>query len=483
MPGTESGPRPDRPTPTSQLDLDLTVPGRIHVVGIGGAGMSAIASILAAMGHRVTGTDVVATAVIPSLEAAGIHVDVVPAQSLFSAAAVHQPEVIAHSTAFPPSAADLRAAEEQGADVLTRAGILARICANRRTIAVSGTHGKTTTSSMLARVLIEAGLRPSYLVGGELRDIGEGAVWGAGDWFVVEADESDGTFVELGAEIAIVTNVEADHLDFYGSIERIEAMFDRFLTEAPGPNVVCIDEPNAARLAAARGAVTYGTAEGAGYRIGDAVLDRTSVAFTLSGPGFGSARIELPVPGLYNARNATAAIAAATVIGVPVEVGRQALARYAGVVRRYEVRGTAFGATLVDDYAHNPGKVAAVLAAARAGGWDRIVAVFQPHRYSRTAALAREFGDSFIDADVVVMTDVYGAGEVPLRGVTGKLLVNAILDAHPHQRVVWIPARGGLAPYLADELRPGDLCLTLGAGNITELADEILAVAGSRATQ
>ncbi len=470
--------------PATQSSLpDLTVPRRVHLVGVGGSGMSGIGLILVAMGHVVTGTDVVTTAVVPRLIDAGVGVDIVPRPTLFSAAHAHRPDLIAHSTAFPPSTADLNAATEQSIDVLNRAEILAGICANRRTIAVSGTHGKTTTSSMLARVLVEAGLEPSYLVGGELRDLGNGAAWGAGEWFVVEADESDGTFVALGAEIAVVTSVEADHLDHYGSIEHIEAAFDRFLVEARGPNVVCIDEPNAARLGAARGAVTYGTAERADYRIDDASLDRSGVSFDLRSANFGAVRVHLPVPGLYNARNATAAIATAALIGVPVSEAAEALSGYAGVVRRFETRGSAFGATLVDDYAHNPGKVAAVLAATRAGKWDRIVAVFQPHRYSRTAALAHDFANAFVDADVLVLTDVYAAGEQPVPGVTGKLLVEAVLDTHPRQRVVWIPDRGGLAEFLAHELRSGDLCLTLGAGNITDLPDEILELAAPRASR
>jgi UDP-N-acetylmuramate--alanine ligase len=464
---------PLRPPP------DLTAPRRVHIVGVGGSGMSGIGLILAAMGHVVTGTDVVTTAVVPRLLAAGVQVEIVAVTELFSAAQAHKPDLIAHSTAFPPSAADLGTATEHGIDVLRRADILAGICVNRRTIAVSGTHGKTTTSSMLARVLVEAGLEPSYLVGGELRDLGNGAVWAEGEWFVVEADESDGTFVVLGAEIAVVTNVEADHLDHYGSMELIEAAFDRFLAESPGPNVVCIDEPNAARLADARGTVTYGTGDGADYRIEDPILDRSQVTFDLRGADFASVPVRLPVPGLYNARNATAAIATAALIGVPVADAAEALTGYAGVVRRFEQRGSAFGATLVDDYAHNPGKVAAVLAATRAGQWDRIVAVFQPHRYSRTAALARDFADSFVDADVLVLTDVYAAGEQALPGVSGKLLVDAVLAAHPRQRVVWIPDRGGLAEFLAHELRAGDLCLTLGAGNITDLPDEILELAAS----
>ncbi len=456
--------------------IGLTVPRRIHIVGVGGAGMSAIALILSATGHTLSGSDVVETSAFPALRAAGIDVAVVAPDCLFSAAAVHRPELVAHSTAFPPSAADRAAVAELGAQLLSRAEILAGICATRRTIAVSGTHGKTTTSSMLARVLVEAGLRPSYLVGAEVHGLGGGAVWDEGEWFVVEADESDGTFVELDAEIAVVTNVEADHLDHYGSMERIEEAFGRFLANAPGPNLACVDEPNSARLAASHGAQTYGTAADADYRIEDPRLDRSGVRFTLSGPGGSSTKVDLPVPGLYNARNAAAAIAAALMIGVPADVASSALDDYAGVARRFQIRGTAFGATLVDDYAHNPGKVAAVLSAGRAGRWGRVVAVFQPHRYSRTAALARGFADSFVDADVVVLTDVYGAGEPSRPGISGKLLVDAILDAHPRQRVVWLPRRTDLAPFLVGELRPGDLCLTLGAGDITGLCGELLAL-------
>ncbi|MDQ6696304.1 MAG: Mur ligase family protein, partial [Actinomycetota bacterium] len=380
--------------------------------------MSGIALILVGMGHDVTGTDVVATAVVPRLVAAGVQVEIVAAAELFSNAKAHEPDLVAHSTAFPPSSADVVAAREQGIEVFSRAEILAGICANRRTVAVSGTHGKTTTSSMLAKVLVDTGHRPSYLIGGELRDLGDGAVWDEGEWFVVEADESDGTFVVLGAEIAVVTSVEADHLDHYGTMAEIEQAFGRFLAEAPGPNVVCLDEPNAARLGAARSAITYGTGEGADYRIEDPSVDRSGVTFLVRGPPavtesnvrrkrsrygplahevgpvasgaeLAAVSVRLQVPGLYNARNATAAVATAAILGVPVAEAAKALAGYGGVVRRFEQRGSAFGASIVDDYAHNPGKVAAVLAAARAGAWDRIVAVFQPHRFSRTAALSR----------------------------------------------------------------------------------------------
>jgi len=459
------------------LRIDLSVPGRrIHLVGVGGAGMSAIASVLAAMGHHVSGSDLRDSPGLERLRVLGVDVHVGHA-----AAQVGPVDALAASTAIDPRNVEVRTAHERGIPVLRRAEILAAIAATRRTVAVSGTHGKTTTSSMLALVLVRAGARPSFIVGGELNEIGGGALWSDGEWFIVEADESDGTFVELGAEITVVTNVEADHLDHYGTLERIEATFDRFLGDAAGPNVVCADEPHAARLAAAHGAITYGTSEDADYHIADVATGRSSVCFTVVHHGDPLGVVELPVPGLHNARNATAALVTSLLLGVDFADARDALARYGGVARRFQFRGTEHGITFVDDYAHNPGKVAAVLAAARGGGWERVVAVFQPHRYSRTAALWHDFADAFVDADLVVLTDVYSAGERSQPGITGKLLVDAVLDAHPRQRVVWLPQRAELARFLPGLLRAGDVCLTLGAGDITGLGDELLAALGRQA--
>jgi UDP-N-acetylmuramate--alanine ligase len=329
-------------------------------------------------------------------------------------------------------------------------------------------------------------LRPSFIVGGELNEIGSGASWTESDLFVVEADESDGTFVELPAEIAVVTNVEADHLDHYGSLAAIEGAFERFLRQAPGPNVVCADDPLAAELGRASGALLYGTSEGADYRIVDPRTERAGASFTLVHEGVPLGEIRLPVPGLHNIRNATAATVAALQVGATFEACRDALARYAGVARRFQFRGTAPIAaraaarasgevTFVDDYAHNPGKIRAVLAAAAAGGWQRVVCVFQPHRYSRTADLADELGAAFGDADVIVVMDVYGAGEAPRPGVTGKLVVDKVLEHRPWARVAWMPRRDDVIAYLRAELRPGDLCLTLGAGDVTSLPDDLIA--------
>ena len=451
--------------------IDLATPRRVHVVGAGGAGMSAIALVLARMGHQVSGSDLKESALLRQLEARGVDVHVGHRAEHVDAA-----DLVAVSTAIAPTNPEVTAAREKGIAVVRRAEILAAIAATRRTLAVSGTHGKTTTTSMLALILVEAGLRPSYIVGGELNETSSGAAWGDGELFVVEADESDGTFVELPASIAIVTNVEADHLDHYGSFAAIEAAFARFLDQAPGPNVVCADEPTAHRLGRASGALLYGTSADADYRITDATVDRAGSAFTVEHAGQPLGRIELPVPGLHNVRNATAATVAALQVGAPFDACSRALGRYAGVARRFQYRGTVGDPpiTFVDDYAHNPGKVHALLEAT-AGKWPRVVCVFQPHRYSRTADLADAFGDAFDGADVIAVMDVYGAGEAPRPGVTGKLIVDSILLHRPWAHVAWVPRRDDVVTYLRHELRGGDLCLTVGAGDITSLADDVIA--------
>ena len=450
--------------------LDLTVPRRIHVVGIGGAGMSAIATVLAAMGHRVTGSDLKASAAVERVRAVGVPVTVGHA-----ADNVGDAELVAVSTAIPASNVEIAAARERGIPVLRRAEVLAAVVATRRGVGVAGTHGKTTTSSMLALVLVEAGLRPSFLIGGQVNEIGTGAVWDDGEWLVVEADESDGTFLELPLEAVVVTSVEPDHLEAYeGSFDAQVDAFARFLDRAPGPRVVCADDEVAARLAAGAGAVTYGTSEGAAYRMTGLRSGRSSVAFSVEHGGEALGSVLLPVPGVHNARNACAALVAGVLLGATFEAAAAALGRFGGVARRFQFRGERDGVTFVDDYAHLPGEVRAVLAAARAGGWDRVVCVFQPHRYSRTAAVAPQFAGAFVDADLVVVTDVYAEGEAPRPGVTGKLVVDAVLDADPSTALAYLPSRQDVAPYLRRVLRPGDLCLSVGAGDITLLAGELL---------
>ena len=456
---------------TESPAIDLTRSGqRIHVVGIGGSGMSAISTVLVAMGHHVTGSDLKPSAALDRLEAIGIEVHVG-----HDAAHVADAEVVTFSTAIPDRNPERVAARERGLPLLRRADMLSAIAATRRTVAVAGTHGKTTTSSMLSLILTEAGLRPSYIVGGELNETGQGAVWSNGDLLVVEADESDGTFLELGADAVIVTSVEPDHLDYYGSWDALRAAFGSFLAAAPGPRVVCADDPEAAALAAEHGATTYGTDEGADYIMRSVTLDRSSSAFTVEHAGQSLAAVSVPAAGIHNARNACASLVMALQLDAPVEAAVTALARYAGVARRFQFRGERDGVTFVDDYAHLPGEIQNALAAARNGDWKRIVCVFQPHRFSRTASLWRDFADAFGRADLLVVTEIYPAGETPRPGVSGKLIVDAVLGAHPYHRVAFLPTRTDLVSYLRTVLRPGDLCLTLGAGDLTTLPDEMLA--------
>ncbi|HEX4978600.1 MAG TPA: UDP-N-acetylmuramate--L-alanine ligase [Acidimicrobiales bacterium] len=449
--------------------LDLATPKQVHVVAIGGAAMSAIATILAALGHRVSGSDLQASTTVERLRSAGLAVEVGHAREHVPAGA----DALVVSSAVAEGNPEVVEARRRGIPVYSRLDLMRAICSTKRTIGVAGTHGKTTTTSMLAVVLTEAGLRPSYLVGG-LTKLGSGVAWTDSDLFVVEADESDGTFLALHADAVIVTSVEADHLDRWGDLAAIEAAFASFVDLAPGPRVVCLDDAGAARLAAGRQCTTYGCHPDADYRILDLETERSRARFRVATPDGRRLHLELPVPGAHNARNATAALALAERLGVDPEVAVGALARYGGVARRFEFRGERDGITYVDDYAHNPGKVAAALAAAKGGGWERIVAVFQPHLYSRTADLAEEFGRSFGDADLVVVTDVYGARETPRPGVTGSLIVDAIHAADPGREVVWVPHRSELGARLRALLRPGDLCITLGAGDVNAIHDELL---------
>jgi UDP-N-acetylmuramate--alanine ligase len=452
--------------------VDLSRPRRIHLVGVGGAGMSAIASVLRAMGHTVTGSDLKSSVTTGRLAAAGVTVSIGHRPEH-----VGQAEIVAISTAISATNPEVVEARRRGLEVLSRAEATAAVAACRRCVAVSGTHGKTTTTSMLALILVEAGLRPSFLIGGDINEIGTNAVWDTGEWLVVEADESDGTFLALDPEVAVVTNVEADHLDYYGGFEPLVAAFDRFVSDRPGGVVVGADDVVAARLGRAHGADLVGTAADATYRIEAFSAGRDGVSFDLTTSDGRLGRISVPVMGANIARNAAVATVTALRVGAAFDDAVRAFARFAGVARRFEQRGEAGGVRFVDDYAHLPTEVRAVLEAARQTGPDRLVVVFQPHRYSRIGALGDQFADAFSAADVVVITDIFAAGEQPQPGVTGRLVADAVAAAHPALDVRYLAGRRELRDHLESILRSGDLCLTLGAGDLTSLPDELLAAA------
>jgi len=461
--------------------VDLSGPQRVHLIGIGGAGISAIATVLAAMGHLVSGSDLKESAGLESLRALGVEVSV----GHDAAQVGRDVDIVARSTAIPDNNPEVVEALSRNIAVYSRAELLTAITSLRHSIAVAGTHGKTTTSSMLAVILREADQAPSFIIGGEVNEIGSGAVWDDGATLIVEADESDGTFLVLDSGAAIVTSVDPDHLDFYGSVEALRATFVEFLGQAAGSKVVCIDDVDAQWLVETvranttnqddeyRPITTYGFDAAADYQITEFSPTRTGSTFTIAHGGSPLCTVELLAPGLHNARNATGALICAVEHGVAVDLAVRALTRYSGVARRFEFRGTAAGVTFVDDYAHLPLEVELTLGAAQAGEWGRTICIFQPHRYTRTSALGSEFRDSFVGADRVIITGIYSAGELPIPGVSGQLVADAVIEAHPELAVTYVEHRADLVAHLLDELVEGDLCLTLGAGDLTSLPDEL----------
>jgi UDP-N-acetylmuramate--alanine ligase len=459
----------DEPGAPGVVMLDLHTPRRIHIVGIGGAGMSAIALVLSAMGHSVSGSDLKDSVVAERLRSHGITVAVGHREENLGPV-----DAVTYSPAVAQSNPELTAARARGVLVVPRSGTLAAICATRRCLAVAGTHGKTTTASMLSLILVEAGMRPSFVIGADVNEVGTNAVWDQGEWLVVEADESYGTFQAIHPDMAVLTNVEPDHLDYYGTFEQLRAAFGAFVAGASEGAVVSADDRHAAAIGREHQAVSVGLEADATYAMADLEQSRSSVSFSLRGPDGPLGALRVGVPGLHNARNAAMAAVAALRAGAPFSAAQSALARFTGVTRRFEFRGEANGVTFVDDYAHLPSEVRAVLATAKAGGWNRVVAVFQPHRFSRTAALALQFGTAFTDADALVVTDIYSAGEEPVPGVSGRLVADAVRAQDPRLPVTYAPGWDELRRTVASMLEPGDLCFTMGAGDLTTLPDQLM---------
>ncbi len=461
--------------------IDLRSPRRIHIIGLGGAGMSAIAEILIGTGHTVSGSDLTESAPLTRLAEAGVATFVG-----HHADQVGDVDVVAISTAIPETNPEVVAALERSIPVLRRAEILAAITAAWQTVSVAGTHGKTTTSAMLTAALQGAGVDPAFIVGGDLRDLGRGAAVGSGEVLVVEADESDGTFVELHSAAVIVTNVEPDHLEHYGGFEGLEQAFVTFISQTDGPRVICIDDPGAAtmidRADLAAEVITYGTSPQADWRIVDALPTPSGISFSVESNG-GRYAILLRQPGMHNARNATAALAMASSLGADAEQAAAALSAFGGVGRRFENRGEVDGIRLVDDYAHLPTEVEAALAAARSTTNGRVVTVFQPHRYSRTEQLWSSFTNSFGDTDLLVITGIYSSGEKPRPGITGRLIADDVQAAHPDAEIRYVESLDDVATLLLAELRSGDLLMTLGAGDLTTLPTRLVPALENRSVK
>ena len=457
--------------------IDLSSTRRIHVVGIGGPGMSAIAQVLLEMGHAVSGSDIVRSAATDRLTRMGVDVSIG-----HDAALVAGCDAVTFSSAIPRSNIEVAAAlEEPTIALLTRAQMLAAICDQRPTVAVAGTHGKTTTTSLLTHVLERAGRKPSFVIGGDVRSLETGAGWQDGDLFIVEADESDGTHLALPIHATILTNIDVDHLDRYTSFENIVSSFEEYVMKIDGPKVLCSDDIAVANLAQKYAATTYGIVSEADFRASQISFAHGASSFMvqhrIDGAYVSLGKVSVPLRGQHNVLNALAAIAMAMQCGVTFDECSRALSSFGGVARRYEKRGEDGGVTFIDDYAHLPAEIAAVLKASRdeTDNWKRVVAVFQPNRFNRMNVLSPQYANAFVGADLVVVTEIYASGTTPIEGVTGHLVVDAVQQAHPTATVVWQPMRKGLIDFLANELTAGDLCISMGCGDIESLPDEVIA--------
>lgn len=450
---------------------DLKEAGTVHLVGIGGAGMSAIATVMRQMGITVEGSDIKESAYTARLRKEGAVIGI-----------GHRPEnlqngkIVVKSSAIPDSNQELIEAKKRSIPVVTRAEILAAVMTTRRAIAVAGTHGKTTTSSMVTSMLIECGLKPSYLIGGELNEIGGNASYQEGEFLVAEADESDGSLLLLKPQAVILTNVDLDHMDYFDDISQVQDVFSDFLRLLPsgGPAVICGDDGAAKRVgrlfAEEGGAVYfYGFNEDNDY-----VIKKLDSGYRAYFRNELIGQVNVKIAGRHNMLNSMSAFAVGHQFGLDMSRAAVGLSKFRGVRRRFETIGRCGGIVVVDDYAHHPAEVEAVMDVACNTSKKRIIVVFQPHRYSRTKAFAGRFGSSFDGADIVVVADVYGAGENPEPGITGKLVVDSIEESGGVSEVIYCPNRSELAGKVVGILKEGDTVITMGAGDITQCAPEIL---------
>ncbi|SCB24849.1 UDP-N-acetylmuramate--L-alanine ligase [Rhizobium multihospitium] len=446
--------------------------GLVHFIGIGGIGMSGIAEVLHNLGHRVQGSDQSESANVQRLRDKGIPVHIGhKAENLGDA------EVVVVSTAIKKSNPELVAAREKLLPVVRRAEMLAELMRFRNAIAIGGTHGKTTTTSLVATLLEAGGLDPTVINGGIINAYGTNARMGAGEWMVVEADESDGTFLKLPADVAIVTNIDPEHLDHYGNFDAVRAAFRQFVENVPfyGFGVMCIDHPEVQSLVGRiedRKVITYGENPQADVRFSNVRIDGTRSLFDIeirrrrTGKVIQIKDLVMPMPGRHNISNATAAVAVANRLGISSEAIAKGLASFGGVKRRFTLTGEWNGVKVFDDYGHHPVEIKAVLKAAREACKGRIIAVHQPHRYTRLSSLFEEFAACFNDADSIFLAPVYAAGEDPIEGVDSQTLVSRI-KAGGHRDARYLASQEDLAAMVAEIARPGDFVVLLGAGSIT----------------
>lgn len=445
---------------------------KIHFVGIGGAGMSGLARIYLRKGYRVSGSDIKESKMTALLRREGAEIFIGHYQDNINGAGM-----VVVSSAILGSNPELSIAEKRGIPVLARAELLAQLSEGKTTIAISGTHGKTTTTSMAATVLSDCGYDPTFIIGGELNDIGSNARFGNGDFLVAEADESDGSLLYLHPQYNIITNVEADHLDYYGTYENVLRIFTQFLSQRDpqGENFVCGDDDNLKKVAVESGLsyVAYGLSPDNLVHARNVRLGRMSSFFEAYKNQTKLGNITLQVPGAHNVRNALGVIALAERLEIDMSDTAKSLAEFTGVQRRFQIIGRSNGIDVVDDYAHHPTEVEATIKAAHDGSWNRIITVFQPHRYSRTQYFYSDFGRCFNNSDIVVITDVYGAGEKPIPGVSSKLIVDSVLESKSKAEVIYLPHKSDIKPYLLSHARPGDLVLLMGAGDIGGLGPDL----------